>query len=94
VCVLSCGDLNAIDIIFSEVFLHLIRMCSEFRGLAPLEIMNVVNQTSSCYRCVNTVFCDFFKVNNVVNINTLYNYSGLIIYISPSSHLFFVMVII
>jgi len=61
------------------------------RGLAPLEIMNVVNHMS-CYRCVNTVFCDFFRVNNV-NIKTLYNYSGLVIYISPSSNLFFVMVI-
>jgi len=53
--------------------------------------MNVVNHMS-CYKCVNTVFCDFFRVNNV-NIKTLYNYSGLVIYISPSSNLFFVMVI-
>jgi len=91
VCFLYCGDPNVIHIIFIEVSLHLKRMCLEFRGLAPLEIMNVVNHMS-CYRCVNTVFCDFFRLNNV-NIKTLYNYSGLVIYISPSSNLFFVMVI-
>jgi len=43
-----------------KFFLHLMRMCSEFRGLAPREIMNVVNHMS-CYRCVNTVFCDFLE---------------------------------
>ena len=40
--------------------LHLKRMCSEFRGQAPLVIMNDVNHMS-CYRCVNTVFCDFLE---------------------------------
>ena len=60
VCFLYCGDPNAIHIIFIEVSLHLKRMCSEFRGLAKLEIMNVVNHMS-CYRCVNTVFCDFLE---------------------------------
>lgn len=60
VCFLYYGDPNAIHIIFIEVSLHLKRMWSEFRGLAPLEIMNVVNHMS-CYRCVNTVFCDFLE---------------------------------
>jgi len=60
VCFLYCGDPNAIHIIFIKVSLHLKRMCSEFRGLAKLEIMNVVNHMS-CYRCVNTVFCDFLE---------------------------------
>lgn len=59
VCFLYCGDPNAIHLIFIEVILHL-TMRLEFRGLVPLEIMNVVNQMS-CYRCVNTVFCDFLK---------------------------------